>query len=392
MNMNKTKFVLPVAALGVAFLLSCSSSIDEVAKTQCAVTQGEWNEATKKCESCPPGTSKYDGQCVASAILLANGQYACPTGTTLNANKMCVADIIAVDPNTTPADSKFFCDYGRPHIEDREVFGDCWRINNQTERDTCSKYGKEVDACPTYSCPAGTARPAPGYACEIGAVQADKWCYYGKATDCWPIGSSGANEATEAICEANYGKVVTSCSGVVITYCDWGEPHIENGEVQGGCWSIKNATQERECSMYDGITRTSCPKYTCPSGTTKVTGSWAEAGEVGCILTGGNNNGGDDDSPFYCDYGYVHSSDADLQEDNGGGCFGIGSEDECDLEFGKLVNSCKSSDRRTDLEYCNYGRWNQWGGGCWPIRSDEDRANCNTQYAEIVPKCLWLNP
>ena len=332
MNMNKTKFVLPMVALGVAFLLSCSSSMDEVAKAQCTVTQGEWNEATKQCESCPPGTSKYDGQCVASAIQLANGQYACPTGTTLNANNMCVAGIIAVDPNTTPQTTKYYCDYGQPYIEDREVFGDCWRIGNQTDRDNCSKWGKEVDACPTYSCPAGTARPAPGWACEIGAVPAEKYCYYGKATECWPITVYDTYVKTESDCEAHYGIVVTSCSGVVVTYCDWGQPYIEDGKAQGGCWSIKNATEERNCPSNKKVN--SCPNYSCPNGTTKITNSW---GDSGCELSGSTPT----PSGKSC---YWPT-----------GCWPINSDTElasCIEDSGKVVSDCASP----GIEYCDYGQ------------------------------------
>lgn len=105
------------------------------------------------------------------------------------------------------------------------------------------------------------------------------------------------------------------------------------------------------------------------------------------------------ESTYFCDYGYINSTD--IKVDEGGGCFEVASKDDCDLEWGKLVNSCKASDRRTDLDYCDYGAWNtyiddngdeQIGGGCWAIRTAEERANCDTRWATIVKKCTWLNP
>jgi len=76
---------------------------------------------------------------------------------------------------------------------------------------------------------------------------------------------------------------------------------------------------------------------------------------------------------FYCDYGYEYYPAPNVIE--GGGCFEIASASECSQD-GKLVNSCLPRDRRTDLEYCDYGPWDEYGGGCWPIKTVSERNKC----------------
>jgi len=94
---------------------------------------------------------------------------------------------------------------------------------------------------------------------------------------------------------------------------------------------------------------------------------------------------------FYCDYGYEYNPAPDVFE--GGGCFEITSASECSQD-GKLVNSCRPTDRRTDLEYCDYGCWDRYGGGCWPIKTVSERNKCieDSLYPNVTvtisPGCL----
>jgi len=169
------------------------------------------------------------------------------------------------------------CDWGAPHIENGEVQGDCWPINDAETRLNCLKWGKGVKTCPVYSCPAGTSRPTPVAACEISGsvinpssssvVTTTKYCYYGKATECWPINGYG-DVKTEADCEAVYGQVVEDCNNVVLKYCDWGQPVLVDGKVDKGCFSIRSEKDLQDCQY--GKILDSCPNYTCPAGTKKM--------------------------------------------------------------------------------------------------------------------------
>jgi len=407
--MNKIKFVLLcVALLSVAFLSSCTKIDEAVQQSQCASNQGEWDANTKMCVKCPSGTSmSEEGQCVAvtapTQVIREDGSSVviCPARTKLNENgTACVADIVVVDPNA--ATGKFYCDYGKldslavdthddcveieyqsecdkdwgklvpscqdkdrrtdlkycdygppdqwgggcylilnnndcdtqygivasvcgthgkypngtvcpagkvkipgvnecrtsdagitdstaiycdwgaPHIENGEVQGDCWPINDAETRQNCLKWGKGVKTCPTYACPAGTARPSPGAACAITSTPkptpptTTKYCFYGQETECWPISGTTTVES----CETDYGMVVTSCSNVTWEFCDWGQPVITNGKVDKGCFAIRTTKDRSDCQY--GTIRTSCPTtYTCPEGTTKADWGW---NQFGCEL------------------------------------------------------------------------------------------------------------
>jgi len=445
--MNKTKFVLSaVAALGVAFLLSCSKVDDEVQQSKCSANQGEWDANTKMCVKCPSGTSMSDGQCVAATppttiVLDSTGATTiiCPAKTKFDENiGACVADIVAVDPNA--AKGKFHCDYGNLDPLAVDTHNECFDIDYESE---CDTWGKLVPSCNakdrrtdiTYCdygpinewgggcywildpgdcdkdwgivskecgtqirwpngtiCPDGEAKTVLDE-CRTQSNPSGKYCYYGKADDCWLInGWAGDEIKTEADCEAKYGMVVSSCSNVTWDFCDWGQPIIKaDGKVDKGCVAIRNATERQNCQQWGSI-KSSCPtNYTCPNGTAKADYGW---GQFVCELTGSTtpNNTGN-----ACDYGYKHSTA--IQEDNGGGCYENATE--CDLEYGKRVNSCNPSDRRTDLNFCDYGAWGtyiddagveQISGGCWAIRTEADRTKCAAdQWGNIVSKCSWLN-
>jgi hypothetical protein len=328
-----------------------------------------------------------------------------------------------------------YCDYGPFTLNNlNEIEGGCWAIRTQEDRNNCLRWGKGVNTCPSYPCPAGTitnpdggcklpATTCPtGYTliageciqnttptcptgftlvngscvqnstgCPSGSTLVNgscvpsspgtKYCFFGTETNCYAIGTVLPEDGfvvTEASCKESYGTIVPSCFNVVVQFCDYGQPILKNGDVDGGCYPIHNEDELSGCSTVVST----CPNYTCPAGYTKT--DWGWPGQVGCVND-------EPVTPFYCDYGYIHSKDADLQLDGAGGCFEVKNEEGCDLNWGVFVNSCKATDRRKDLKYCDYGPWNQWGGGCWPIRNDKDEASCDTRYANIVDKCLWLN-
>jgi len=265
------------------------------------------------------------------------------------------------------------CDWGAPYIDESgKVQGDCWPINDSETRQNCLKWGKGVKICPTYSCPAGTARKA-GAACEVNEVKKDtvpsatnnKYCYWGKETDCWPI-VSGSDTPTEAKCESDYGMVVTSCSNVSVQYCNWGKPYIENGTVQGGCWSIKNATEKQNCPLSKVVN--SCQSYTCPAGTTNITNNWGDSGcELSSTPTPSNK---------YCFYGKETE------------CWPIDSsttEAKCESDYGMVVTSCSN----VTWDFCDWGKPVIENGvvdrGCFAIRNAKDRSDC--QWGTILRSC-----
>jgi len=318
------------AALGVVLLLSCSSIEEAIQESKCTSSQGEWDAATKTCVTCPSGTTKQtDGQCVASAIQTADGAFICPPRTTKNANGVCVADAVSVDPAV--AASKFYCDYGKtdplatidthedcveveyesqcdktwgklaPSCQDKdrrtdkiycdygpvdEYGGGCYLI--LSAGDCNSEWGIVAGRCGTHArwpngteCPAGKVKS--GNSCIAGSNNnnnSEKFCFYGTAAECFPIGS-GASQATEAICEENWGMVVTSCSNVILDYCDWGQPIITTeGNVERGCFAIRTAKERSDCQW--GTIRNSCPDYACPTGAIKIAeNGW---GNSGCRL------------------------------------------------------------------------------------------------------------
>jgi len=448
--MSKIKFVLPIAAaFGTALMLSCTTTIDDppvMPQVQCAT--GEWNATIKKCVLCPEGTTMNTaGQCEAQ-VMDDNGTVVCPNGTKLNdSGTACVREGTVINATT-----KYYCDYGNVDpLAEAEFKSGCFEIE---KADQCDKYGKLVASCQqkdrrtdalkycdfgpvneygggcflslsdadcdtdwgviankcgtNIQWPNGTVCPT-GEGKTIldecnsngnpnGNPKSDKYCYYGKATECWQInGWDGDPIKTEADCESHSGMVVASCSNISISYCDYGQPIIKNdGTVDKGCFAIRTAKDRQDCQ--DGTIRTSCPTtYTCPTGTTKA--DWG-FGQFACEISGNVTPTPTPPSPstsLYCDFGYKHSTA--IQVDDGGGCFKVQSESDCDSQYGKLVNSCNSSDRRTDLDYCDYGAWGTYveagvtkiKGGCWRINSSEDRAVCDLDWAKIVKKCLWLN-
>jgi hypothetical protein len=250
------------------------------------------------------------------------------------------------------------------------MMGDCWSLE-ETVRTDCLNYGKGVTTCPTYQCPAGTARPNPGAACEIGGVtppNPTSYCYW-KANDCWPIGV--ASLPSEEYCENEYGKIVSSCSGVVIDYCDWGPFVINGNKVDGGCWPNMKRAEITNCTANNRVVSV-CPTYQCPAGTTR------NEDHGGCDITGSNPVTGN-----YCDYGYPTAGGA-------GGCYPGVCEN---TVYGKPVASCNDSDRRTDLIYCDWGVYKgeydpadpvNTGGGC---HIQESVAKCTGDNGTIVAKC-----
>ena len=88
----------------------------------------------------------------------------------------------------------------------------------------------------------------------------------------------------------------------------------------------------------------------------------------------------------YCDYGYPTT-------DSENGCMTIteenpanGDDGICDYEFGKLVKSCNSTDRRDDIVYCDWGSVTIYGGGCY--KDEENSATwCRANSGTPVTRC-----
>jgi hypothetical protein len=98
----------------------------------------------------------------------------------------------------------------------------------------------------------------------------------------------------------------------------------------------------------------------CPLGTKLVNGACV----AGIIEI-------DPDAPKkYCDYGIVTTA--------GGGCYEIGEESDCDLEWGIVADKCG----RTDLQYCDFGPVHSLGGGCYIYTGA-----CDLQWGIIAKTC-----
>jgi len=421
-NMNKIKFVLPaVAVLSIAFILSCSNVENAVQQSQCTANQGEWDATLKKCIKCPDGTDMSDGQCVSTTtvttIIQEDGTITiiCPARTKLNESRTaCVADIVVVDPNA--ATGKFYCDYGKLDSLAVDWHDDCVEIQYQSECD--NDWGRLVPSCQAKD------RRTDFVYCDFGPGE----CYWVlKDSDCdteWGIVASQCGTHGKypngTVCPAGKSEVLNECRKTSdigdrnSIYCDYGPFTLNNlDELEGGCWEIqdwegnsaKTAENRTNCLKWGKGVNT-CPVYSCPAGWLKTewggcekdpnvkpsSSSVTKSSSSSVIKSSSSGASG---SAFFCDYGYVSSTDADLQLSEGGGCFEIETESECNLEWGKLVRSCNAVDRRNDLEYCDYGPWNQWGGGCFRINSQAERDNCLEGvikgYAEIVSICAWLN-
>jgi len=417
--MSKIKFVLPIATtLGVAFILSCSSSMEEVAKTQCTVTQGEWNEVTKQCESCPQGTNKFgDGRCVAPPIQLADGTFICPARTTKSADGLCVADIIAVDPNA--ATGKYYCDYGKLDPLAVDTHDNCIEIEYQSQ---CDTWGKLVP-----SCQAKDRRIDIKY-CDYGPK--DEWseggCYWIlNAKDCdteygivdtkcgnhgkYPNGTVCPVGKTK-IKVGNINECRTGDAGITdgtATHCDWGVPSTdEKGESTGGCWPMNTQDDRNNCLRWGKGVKT-CPNYNnnskyCFYGTAsqcyQINNSTEEAACDGLVVTDCNNV-----SVSYCDYGQpTITADGSLI----GNCWAITTKtkDECS---GTINNSCPNytcpagtTKFKDDVwgssaceltatpstKYCYYGKATE----CWEISDYGDiktESDCEENYGQVVQDC-----
>jgi len=231
-------------------------------------------------------------------------------------------------PNDIGDKNSIYCDYGPFKLNKLdEVEGGCWEIGTTEERNNCLRWGKGVNKCPVYTCPAGTIedRWAPGdggFSCikdpnykpssssvtkssssvkanssssviviassssvtksSSSVATATKYCYWGES-ECWPINSKDedADLITVESCEGDYGMVVSSCKNVTWDFCDWGEPVLEAGKVDKGCFAIRTAKERSDCELYGKI-RTSCPStYTCPAGTIQADYGW---GQFACTL------------------------------------------------------------------------------------------------------------
>ena len=443
--MSKIRFAIPVAmalSLSVVSFLSCSKAdeaIDDVQNVvdhaKCAKNQGDWDANLKKCVKCLDGMSLEKGVCVAPAASEVENDDGsttifCPPKTKLVGDR-CVANIIATDTNVVAG--KFFCDYGKPDPKEENRSGiGCFPIEFEEECD--EEWGVVVK-----SCNAGDRRKDQAMFCDYGPIDPKHGggCYrildesacdtdWGIiAAKCgtqgrWPDGNVCPAGKTEVLDECRKTSEIGDKNSL---YCDYGPFKLNKlDELEGGCWEVGTSVERTNCLKWGkGVNK--CPVYTCPAGT--IEDRWAPGdGGFGCVkdpsykpssssklsssakapssssVKANSSSSAAPSTPTnFCDYGYVSSTD--IKVDDGGGCYEIEDESECDLEWGKFVKSCKASDRRTDLEYCDYGEWStyedengdeQIGGGCWPIRNAKDKANCDTKWAKIVKKCTWLNP
>jgi hypothetical protein len=55
-------------------------------------------------------------------------------------------------------------------------------------------------------------------------------------------------------------------------------------------------------------------------------------------------------------------------------------------EYGKLVKSCNSTDRRTDIVYCSWGQVTIYGGGCYRAQ-ENSKTICQEDDGVVVTRC-----
>jgi len=278
---------------------------------------------------------------------------------------------------------KKYCDQGKPYIDGKDgkdgyVQGGCFSITSEKESTYCLSDGYTiVDKCPKYNCPTGTTEIINywgDFACEPIKKEdpppSTLYCFDGK-TNCYKISS---DKAESEKCYENGNKVVTNCEYVAPPTSSASSSTLYCFDGKTNCYKISSDKAESEkCYENGGKVVTSCDNYVPTSSASSSTSS----------------------SPYYCDYGPKYST-ATQQE--GGGCFGIKDKNECSSE-GKLVSSCQDKDRRTDLNFCDQGKWTtdkngKITGGCWLMKPDmttQDKNDCYANGGTIVPKCSWLN-
>jgi len=394
--MNKAKFVLPVAVLGIAFVLSCSNlgekadevqqqiddnqqQIDDIKRqVQCSATQGEWDADLKKCVKCPDGMTKQGIECVATGNVFEGEDgtttIICPPKTKLNGSGVCVANAITTDSGTV-ASSNLFCDYGKPDPKEESISGiGCFTIEYAEE---CDKdWGKLVKSCndkdrrrdaPNF-CDYGPIDPAHGGGCyrilnngsdcdtEWGIV-ADKCGTQGR----WPDGTVCPAGKSEVLNECRKTSEIGDRNGI---YCDYGPFKLNNlDELEGGCWDVLDQKDRTNCLKWGKGVNTCPTSYTCPTG-------WQKTSWNGCEKIS---------TPITCSSGYTLVN---------GSCVPNISTS-CPTGYTLVNGSCVQN--QTQKEYCDWGPPDisdvgsngVLGGGCWPIDTQEDRYGCYN----IVPSC-----
>jgi hypothetical protein len=160
-------------------------------------------------------------------------------------------------------------------------------------------------------------------------------------------------------CTASGGTVVGTCPGS-------GNNDKVNCMVGGNCIPDVSA---------DLCADVGTPVATCPGGGTSSGGGGTSSSSGGGSNTSSSSKGIDVPVPTgYCDLGYPHSA--------GGGCFPMYPGDNCDSDYGKVVQKCG----RTDLEYCQYAASTKDPEGCYAINNATERNSC-TLYGTFKDEC-----
>jgi hypothetical protein len=217
---------------------------------------------------------------------------------------------------------------------------------------------------------------------------------------------------TSSQCNAMGGEVVDTCDGdddpsgfclvngncspgVKLSTCSDNGGRFDRSKcptTTGGAWGsclkgeyCYDNYQAAQCAVESGqYTTELCPKGSCRNSVSCVDnktksecgqGTWSlgtcsggtSSGSVG---TSSSSGGTSIPTPTgYCDFGYPTTS--------GGGCFPLYPGDNCDSEYGKVVQKCG----RTDVKYCQYPAYGATLANCHAT------ASCSGGTAAFVTEC-----
>jgi len=163
------------------------------------------------------------------------------------------------------------------------------------------------------------------------------------------------------VCAAAGGQVVNSCNGSdQFVLCD----------VMGTCMALTNSAQ---CTLTQGTVVQTCPG----SGNNNSSSGGGDPGNNNSSSSGGNP--GNNNSSSSAGGGTVN-----CQVD--GICF-ESTASECSLYGGTQVTSCPELPPKPTL-FCDFGYPSTSGGGCYPIGTESE---CDLEYGRVASRCGQRN-